>query len=146
MITRNGLLALLGLDAGSTGGLGGEGSLAGAVEVLHRVVHQDGGDDDPEDVEEGKVKVVVVRVGVAVWGALDDCGQVVEDAAVDLAQRQDQLRDVARGCVVVHGLGGEKGQGTPGELRFFFWGQRIRMLVTKISVQKKWCQSTGKTT
>lgn len=116
MNTRNDLLALLGLGAGVGGGLSGEGSLAGTVEVLDGVVHQDGGDDDPEDIEEGKVEVVVVWVGVAVRRALDHRGQVVEDAAVDLAQGQDQLCDVARGRVVVHGLGGEKGQGTPGEL------------------------------
>lgn len=79
-------------------------------------MHQDAGDDHPEDVEEAKVKVVVVRAGVAVGGALNHRGQVVEDTAVELAERDDQLSNVARGRVVIHGLGGEEGQGTPGEL------------------------------
>lgn len=79
-------------------------------------MHQDAGDNHPEDVEESKVEVVVVRVGIAVGGALNHGCSIVEDAAVELAEGDDQLGDVARRSVVVHCVCDEERQRTPCEL------------------------------
>lgn len=87
------------------------------VQVLDRVVHQDAGNNHPEDVEETKVEVVVVRVGVAMGRALNHGSGVVEDAAVELTERDDELGDVAGGSVVVHCVCNEERQWAPRELQ-----------------------------
>lgn len=80
-------------------------------------MHQDTGNNHPKDVEETKVEVVVVRVGIAVGRTLDHGCGVVEDAAVELAERDDELGDVAGGSVVVHCVCCEERQWTPRELQ-----------------------------
>jgi len=87
------------------------------VQVLAGLNNEDDGDDHPENVEEGKVKVDVVRVRIAVRGAFDHCGEVVKNGSIELAHRNDQLNDVACWAVVVHGIGDVERQRTPGELK-----------------------------
>lgn len=92
-------------------------NLHSTVQVLDRVVHQDARNNHPEDIEESKVEVVVVRVGVAVGRALNHGCGVVEDAAIELAERDDELGDVAGGFVVVHCVCNVERQWAPRELQ-----------------------------
>ena len=89
-------------------------STDGSVDAL---VHQVAGDDDPEGVHQHEVAPVVGSLGAGV-GNIEDVvveqrGRVVENVAVELAQRDDELQGVAQGVVDGDEVGGEEGEGTP---------------------------------
>jgi hypothetical protein len=81
------------------------------------LVHQEAGDDDPEGVHEDKVAPVVAGLGTRVRDVEDVVvehgGGIVEDVAVELAERDDELEGVAEGVVVGDERGGHEGQRTP---------------------------------
>jgi hypothetical protein len=108
---------------------------AGALQQLVRIVdsaecapgcvdaldHQKARDDDPEGVHEDKVAPVVCGLGARVRDVEDVVvehgGGVVEDVAVELAERDDELERVADGVVVGDEAGGDEGERAPECLR-----------------------------
>jgi hypothetical protein len=79
--------------------------------------HQPTGDDDPEGVHENEVAPVVRGLGARVRNVEDVVvehgGSVVEDIAVELAKRDNELEGVAERMVVGDEGSGNEGQRTP---------------------------------
>lgn len=73
-------------------------------------------DDHPDKVEEEVVEPEVVPLGPAVL-LVKEARAVVQDVAVDLAHRDDELEGVPRGVLRRDAVRDEEGQGAPGELR-----------------------------
>lgn len=77
-------------------------------------------DDDPEEVHEEVVAPKVVGLGPAVGNVKDvmveHAGGVVEDVAVELAQRDDDLQGVTQGAVRCDHVCHEERERSPADL------------------------------
>lgn len=106
--------------------------------------------DDPEGVHQHKVSPVVellgARVGEVEDVVVEERGSVVQDIAVKLAERDDELGRVAAGVVDGDEVGGEEGTGPPEDLEksksaigfHAGTGQRTAVTVSMHSTKASW--------
>jgi hypothetical protein len=92
-------------------------SLESANGSIDTLVHQVAGDNNPESVHQDKVAPVVGGLGAGV-GNIEDVvveqrSCVVQDVAVELAERDDELEGVAQRMVNSDEVGCNEGEGSP---------------------------------
>jgi hypothetical protein len=87
---------------------------------VHALDHEPPWDDNPEGVHEDEVSPVVRGFGARVCDVedvvIEHGGRVVEDVAVELAERDDELQRVAERVVVRDKGGSDEGAGAPESL------------------------------
>ena len=92
---------------------GAEGANGGVDALVHKVARN----DDPEEVHENEVAPVVGCLRASVRDVEDvmveQRGRVVQNIAVELTERDDQLQGVAERVVDGDQIGGDEGERAP---------------------------------
>jgi hypothetical protein len=120
--TNSRLVRLLAVHA--TGALHQLGRVVDGAECapgrVYALDHQPSRDDDPEGVHQDEVAPVVRGLGTRVCDVEDVVvehgGRVVENVAIELAERDDELQRVAERVVVRNKGGGDERAGSPESL------------------------------
>lgn len=85
------------------------------------LVHEVAGNDNPEGVHQDEVAPVVSGLRASVGDVQDvvveERGCVVENVAIELAQRDDKLQGIAQRVVDSNEIGGEEGERAPESLQ-----------------------------
>lgn len=111
-------------------------SAEGAHGGVDALVHEVAGDDDPEEVHQDKVAPVVGCLGAGV-GDVEDVvveqgRRVIQDVAVELAERDNELERVAERVVDGDQVGGDEGEGSPEGLRaLVVRGRRVELTYSR---------------